>query len=53
MTANDPTPELAQPSEDRDTGWSEMNERLKALQDKYAKDRVGDEPRSFATRFRD
>ncbi len=53
MSTNDPTPEHAQPREDRDTGWSEMNERLKALQDKYAKARVGEEPRSFATRFRD
>jgi hypothetical protein len=53
MNINDPTPEHAQPSEDRDTGWSEMTERLKALQDKYAKGRVEDEPRSFATRFRD
>lgn len=39
-------------SEERDTDWAEMNERLRALQDKYAKARVDSEPRSFATRFR-
>ena len=53
MDMQDPAPIPAEPAEERDTEWAELNERLRVLQDKYAKARLGAEPRSFATRFRD
>jgi hypothetical protein len=52
MDIQDATPEPPS-SQERETDWADMNDRLRALQDKYAKGRIGEEPRSFATRFRD
>lgn len=52
MDMTEQTPEPTDARDERDTVWSEMNERLKALQEKYARALVGAEPRPFATRFR-
>lgn len=52
MIPQDPIPASQEGPQARDTTWSDMNERLKALQDKYASLR-DPEPRAFATRFRD
>ena len=46
-------PEPIRPDEDRDTDRADMSRQLKALQDKYAKTRVGAEPRSFLSRARE
>jgi hypothetical protein len=52
MDIHEPEQTPAEPLHERDTDWADMNDRLKALQDKYAKARIGSEPRAFATRYR-
>jgi hypothetical protein len=53
MDIQDPPPVPPDRADDHEPTWAEMNDRLRALQDRYAKARIGSEPRSFATRFRD
>lgn len=53
MDIQDPPTVPPDRPDERDTEWAEMTDRLKALQDRYAKARIGPEPRTFAIRYRD